>query len=127
MMGRFAIFFSAVVSVLASVPFDLPDEILMDVNKGEVPVVNIIADRASFMKSPLITGAESALSAMHPGESAAMIKDTLARAVEAAAVAEGLPSSEFLCARNYNGRYAGLTPAEKASVAAEKGESFPCA
>ncbi len=47
-----------VASCLATVPFDLPKEIFTDVNKGDVPVVNVIADRASFLRSPALAGTE---------------------------------------------------------------------
>ncbi|CAD7975058.1 unnamed protein product, partial [Amoebophrya sp. A120] len=60
-------------------------EIFTDVNKGDVPVVNVIADRASFLRAPALAGLESSLKAAHPSESAMMIKATLSDALQAAA------------------------------------------
>ena len=135
------------------VPFDLPKEIFMDTNKGDIPIVNIIADPASFLRAPALAGLEGAIKSMHPAETGAMIKSTLADALSAAAAAESVSSDAVSCARNFGGcpsgwarmgsgcvapteyqgpcpktlDFSGLTAVERATQGAQCGVSFPCA
>ena len=150
---RVLIAFAAPCMVAAYMPFQVPAELFSDVNKGSQPVINIIADRASFLeRAPALIGLESKLKAIHPAEGSPFIKATLADALQAAAVAENLPFSDVVCAKDYSGcptgwskagdsclapasyagacpksvSFAGLTPAERANLAASCDTSYPC-
>lgn len=140
------------VCVSASIPFDLPREIFMDVNKGQQNVINIIADRAGFLRAPAGAGVDQALKKMHPSESMAMIKSTISDALVAASASEGVPVDAVLCSRNYSvcpsgwaslgdlclapinyagscGQtlsFGGMTPTEMAGQAGACDASFPC-
>ena len=142
--------FAAVVS--AYVPFELPKELFADVNKGAPFDVNIVADRAAFLQSPVVAGLESKLKSLHPAESMAMIHATLADALQAAAIAEKLPAEDVMCTKSYVGcpagwaslgddclapinyagscgrsvSFSGLSPVEKASLSARCDAAFPC-
>ena len=152
MLRSFLVLATSVVSALAYVPFDLPAELFTDVNKGAPYDVNIIADRAAFIRSPAVAGLESQIKAAHPAESMAMIHQTLSDAVQAAALAEGIPVDDVLCSKNYSGcpsgwasmgsdclapvnysgscgksvSFSGLAPFEKAGLAQKCDASFPC-
>ena len=91
-------------AVQAYMPFQVPAELFADVNKGSQPVINIIADRSSFIQgAPSLAGLEGALHSLHPAESADFIRATLADALKASAVAESVPFADVVCSRNYSG------------------------
>lgn len=137
-------------SFLQQVPFDLPKEIFTDVNKDS-GVVNLIVDRASFLRAPVLGGLEGELRNMFPSETPSGIKASIHAALASAAEQEGIDVEEMSCARDYSGcpggwartaggciapnSYSGTctgtmdfsgTPVEKAQLAQQCGVRFPC-
>ena len=143
-------FFLALIGAVTAVQdvFDLPRELIQDVNKNSA-LVNIIADRAAFLRR---SGLDAQLHALHPNESGAMIHATMGDALAAAAASEGVAVEDILCVKDFSScpagwsgtggncaapagysgpcgaqiNLAGLSPAEKASQAAECGAAFAC-